>query len=153
MVTRLAALPLVALALGLTGCGSSGPVPGDAVQSYLSDLGEGNYAAACGELAPGARIALIAAKGSHQSCQAIYRHCLPSNPAARRRDQTQLLFDSIQSFIRGSHARAIVKGTAVAREIKRLTLRRHRYRWFIVFPGDALRDCRYRVHRSPHRGH
>lgn len=139
----LVALALVALALGLSGCGSSGPVPGDAVQSYLGDLADGNYTAACGMLSGSARAALVAAKGGRHRCQAIYRHCLPSDPAALKRDQTQLLFDDVQSFVRGPRARAVVKGTAVAREVKRVTLVRHRYRWLLVFPGVALRDCRY----------
>ncbi len=151
MKRTLPAVALVVLAIGVGGCGSSSPVPEDAVQTYLSDLADGNYTAACGMLSEGARSALIAAKGGRHPCQVIYRHCLPSDPQALRRDQTQLLFDSVQSFIRGSHARAVVKGTAVAREVRRVTLVRHRYRWLLVFPGDALRACRYDGRRRGRR--
>jgi hypothetical protein len=151
----LPAVALVVVTIGLGGCGSSNPVPGDAVQSYLSDLAEGNYTAGCGMLADSARSALIAAKGGRHPCQVIYRHCLPSDPEALKRDQTQLLFDDVQSFISGSHARAVVRGTAVAREVRRVTLIRHGYRWFLVFPGVALQRCRYgsraRTSRSHHR--
>jgi hypothetical protein len=140
----LLAIALAAMAIGAGGCGSTNPVPGDAVQSYLSDLAEGNYTAACGMLSDSARSALVTAKHSRHGCPAIYRHCLPSDPAALRRDQTQLLFDSMQSFITGQHARALVGGTAVAREIRRVTLVRHRYRWLLVYPGRALQRCHYR---------
>jgi hypothetical protein len=133
----------------LGGCASSAPVPGNAVQSYLNDLAAGNYTAACGMLSGAARSALVATRGRHgqHGCPAIYRHCLPSNAAALKRDQTQLLFDNVQSFVDGSHARAVVKGTAVAREVRRVTLLRHRYRWFVVFPGRALERCRVRGRR------
>lgn len=147
------ALVLVALvlAVALSGCGSSAPAPEDAVQTYLSDLAEGNYSAACGMLSGDARSALIATHGGHHQCEAIYRQCLPSDPATLKRDQTQLVFDDIQTFITGAHARSIVHGTAVAREIKRVTLLRHRYRWFLVFPGVALRRCRHASGRHGHR--
>lgn len=141
------ALVLVALVLGpalaLAGCGSSGPVPDDAVQSYLSDLAEGNYTNACGMLSAGARAALVSANGERHGCPAIYHHCLPSDPQTLKRDQTQLLFDTVQSFVHGSHARVLVQGTSVAREIKRVALVRDRSRWLLVSPGEAVSRCHY----------
>lgn len=132
---------LMAVAFVLGGCGSSGPVPQDAVQSYLSDLAEGNYPAACGMLAGGTRAALVASFGGRDGCQEIYRHCLPSDPAALKRDQTQLLFDAVQAYINGRHARALLTGPAVAHEINRVTLMRKGYRWFLTRPGKALQHC------------
>jgi hypothetical protein len=149
----LPAVALVVLAIGPGGCGNSSPVPADAVQSYLNNLAEGNYTAGCGMLADTARSALVAAKGGRHPCQVIYRHCLRSDPAALKRDQTQLLFDDVQSFISGAHARAVVNGTAVAREVRRVTLIRHRDRWFLVFPGVALQRCRYGVRTREDRSH
>lgn len=143
MNRALPAVALVALALALTGCGSSGPVPSDAVQSYLSDLAEGNYANACGMLSVSARAALVSAKGGRHPCPVIYRHCLPSDPQTLKRDQTQLLFDTVQSFVHGRHARVVVQGTSVAREVKRVVLVRDRYRWLLVFPGEAISRCHY----------
>ena len=142
---------LICLATGLAGCGSTNPVPDDAVQTYLSDLATGNYTAACGMMTPDAQSTLVTAKGGHHSCPYIFRHCLPSDPAALKRDQTQLLFGDTQPYSNGVHARVVIHGTDVARELRQVTLQRHRLRWFVIDPGRALergRVDRHRVHRS-----
>ena len=144
----LVAAVLICAMTGLAGCGDTNPVPSDAVQTYLSDLATGNYTAACGMMTSDAQSALVSAKGGRHGCPYIFRHCLPSDPAALKRDQTQLLFGGTQPYTKGVHARVIIHGTDVARELREVTLERHGLRWFVIDPGRALERCRVDRHRG-----
>lgn len=129
-------------AAGLAGCGSSAPQPGDIAENYMSAVAVGNYSGACSMLTPRARAALVSAKARRHSCEFVFRHCIHIDTLALKRDQTQLLFADIEPVIHGAHSSVAVSGTAVAHELRRLTMVRVRGSWRIVGAGRALSRCR-----------
>ena len=133
----------------LAGCGSGSGPPGpySAVSNYLSQIAEGNYSNACGMLDPGVRAALIKRMGSRTTCSKLFVQCLPSKATNISRDQSQLLYATIQVATHHHKANATVAGTAVARAIKRVTLAKERRTWKLTSYGDALRKCPRREHR------
>lgn len=147
------ALALALMATGLTGCGgSSAPTPGDIAQNYMTAIGQVNYASACGMITRPARHALSASVAPRHGCVAIFKRCIHVNPLALKRDQQQLLFAEVLPTISGRHASVSVGGTAVARELRRLTLLRTRKGWQITGPGQALSRCRARRHHHSRPG-
>jgi hypothetical protein len=137
------ALALTLVALGLAGCGgSSAPTPGDIAQNYMTAIGQVNYASACAMLTGPARHALSASVAPHRGCVAIFKRCIHVNPLALKRDQQQLLFAEVLPTITGRHASVAVGGTAVARELKRLTMLHTKKGWQITGPGRDLSRCR-----------
>jgi hypothetical protein len=131
-----------ALALAAAGCGAAArALPQDAVQSYITALGNGNYAQACAMLQPSARRRLIRLAGARVSCPRAFARCLPDRVTRLRHDQTQLLFADVQATTRGRTAVARVSGTAVATAVREVTLRRRRGRWHLTSYGSGLRRC------------
>jgi hypothetical protein len=138
----------IALTACVVGCGESMPSPVvTAVQSYLSALSEGNYSTACSLLDSRTRKSLL--RGSRTSCATAFTRCLPDNAQSAKRDQSQLLYATVQVSVDGSKAHATVSGTPVAGAIKRVTLARERRRWKLTSSGAALKACRLRG--RPHR--
>jgi hypothetical protein len=107
----------------------------------MAAVAEGNYTGACSSLAPSARRVLIASRHG-RSCQTVFRRCIPVDPLALKRDQSQLLFADILPVIHGDHSSVQVSGTEVARELRSLTMVRSRGSWRITGPGRALSRCR-----------
>jgi hypothetical protein len=139
---------MVALA-GLAACGSGSPPPGpyDVVSNYLSRIAEGNYSSACELLDTGTRATLMNKMGSRISCAELFVRCLPSKATNISRDQAQLLYSTIQVTTHHHSADVTVAGTAVARAIKRVTLRKEQGTWKLTSSGDALQRCRRKEHR------
>ena len=138
-----AALP--ALAVFVAACGnSSAPGPGSVVSSYLSAVGVGNYANACRILDHSTRVSLETRSGRRTACAKVIARCLPNEATAFARDQTQQLYANVNlSFTNGSNvAVAVVSGTAVARTVKRVTLRQERGIWRLTSPGASVERCR-----------
>jgi hypothetical protein len=146
-VMRFAAL-LAAIGV-LAGCdsGSGPPGPYNIVSNYLSQIAEGNYSNACGLLDTGVRDALLKRMGSRTTCSKLFVQCLPSKATNISRDQSQLLYATIQVATHHHKADATVAGTAVARAIKRVTLAKERRAWKLTSYGDALRRCPHKEHR------
>jgi hypothetical protein len=146
-VMRCAAL--LAVVAGLAGCGSGSAPPGpyDVVSNYLTQIAEGNYSKACGLLDTGVRDALIRKMASPTTCSKLFVRCLPSKATKISRDQSQLLYATIQVATHHHKADATVAGTAVARAIKRVTLAKERRTWKLTSYGDALRRCPHKEHR------
>jgi hypothetical protein len=139
------ALSRAAAALVVTawvvGCGGSGPVPSDPVQSYLSDLAEGNYGGACAQLDRRARDSLLRLYRSRTSCAGVFTRCLPDRAIAPKKDQSQLLYATVQVDRHGSTANAVVSGSPVARAVKEVTLAEQRGTWKLTSYGRGLTGC------------
>ena len=124
-------------------CGESSTTPPvDVVQNYLNDLGAGNFAGACGLLDKRTREAPLKSVRPHISCSTVFARCLPHNVTRLTRDQTQLLYASIQMNVTGDKASADVSGTAVARAIRHVTLADERGSWKLTTYGHAVHRCR-----------
>ena len=137
------AVGLIALALCVAACGESSTTPPvDVVQNYLNDLGAGNYAAACGLLDKRARDAPLKSAKPRITCAKVFVRCLPDNVIRLARDQTQLLYASIQLNMTGNTASASVSGTAVARAIRSVTLAEQQGTWKLTSYGQVVRRCR-----------
>lgn len=108
----------------------------------MAAVAEGNYASACSMLTLSARSRLITSVARRRTCQVAFRRCIPVNPLALKRDQSQLLFADVLTAIHGHHSSVRVSGTEVARELRRLTLVRVHGNWQITGPGRALSRCR-----------
>jgi hypothetical protein len=133
----------LATAVVAAACGNSSPPgPGSVVQSYLNALGEGNYASACGLLASSTRASLENRTGRHVGCPTVFARCLPNEATAFARDQTQQLYANIEFGYLGKGGSAAVTGTAVAKTVKRVTLREVRGTWRLTSPGATLEHCR-----------
>lgn len=146
---RLAAT--VALALYAVGCGVTPPSPaelaGNAVQKYVSALAAGYYSSACSMLDSRTRASLSGPAGSRATCTNVLARCLPYNATIAKRDQSQLLYATVQVRIARSRAEAAVSGTAVARAIREVTLAKERGGWLLTSYGRALRGCVTRARR------
>lgn len=134
------------LAAGLlAGCGTFPPSPQETAQNYISQIADGNFSGACALLDAQARAALIHDLGPGRSCTAVLAHCLPSSATVLKRNQTQLLFTDVQGTVTAHTATLTVGGTAVAREIGQVTLRKRRDgNWQLTSYGKALKGCRGR---------
>ena len=132
---------VAALAAGVAGCGSTAPQPYDVVYAYLGQIAEGNYASACNQLDPHTREALLTALGGRIGCPQVFRRCLPSYALNLSRDQTQLFYATILVTVHHRRADVIVRGTAVSRALKRVTLRDERGTWRLTSWGAALDRC------------
>jgi hypothetical protein len=138
-ITRgVAALLVVAW---VAGCGASGPVPSEPVQNYLSDLGEGNYGGACAQLDGRARASLLGLQRSRSSCAKVFTRCLPNSASAPKKDQSQLLYATVEVNQNGPKADAVVSGTAVARAVKEVTLANESGTWKLTSYGRGLTGC------------
>lgn len=132
----------LALAVFAVGCGEAPTPPFEVVQTYLNDVGAGNYAAACGMLDRSAREAPLKAAKPRITCAKVFVRCLPDNVIRLARDQTQLLYASINLNVNGDKASAVVGGTVVARAIKKVTLANEASGWKLTSYGQAVHRCR-----------
>jgi hypothetical protein len=127
----------------VVGCGESSTTPPiDVVQNYLNDLGAGNFTGACALLDKRTREAPLKSVRPRITCSTVFARCLPNNVTRLTRDQTQLLYASIQMNVTADKASADVSGTAVARAIRRVTLADERGNWKLTTYGHAVHHCR-----------
>jgi hypothetical protein len=133
---------LIALALCIAACGESPTPPFQVVQNYLNDIGAGNYDGACGLLDKRARDAPLKSAKPRITCAKVFVRCLPDNVIRLARDQTQLLYASIQLNVTGKTASATVGGTVVARAIRNVTLADQQGIWKLTSYGQAVNRCR-----------
>jgi hypothetical protein len=132
------------------GCGESSTTPPvDIVQNYLNDLGAGNFTGACALLDTRTREAPLKSVRPRITCPTVFARCLPNNVTRLTRDQTQLLYASIQMNVTGHKASADVRGTAVARAIRRVTLADESGTWKLTTYGHAVQQCRQTKGRRP----
>jgi hypothetical protein len=134
-----AALALVVLAVG---CGEAPTPPFEVVQNYLNYVGAGNYAGACALLDKRTREAPLQSVRPRITCPKVFLRCLPDNVIRLARDQTQLLYASIQINTNGDKATADVSGTAVARALRKVTLSNEAGNWKLTSYGQAVHRCR-----------
>ena len=151
---------MVAVALAVSACGTAPNPPIDIVQNYLNALGAGDYATACGMLDGQALEALIRTKHVRISCAGLLRRCLPNRSIVLKSDQTQLLYADINVTLsdHGRIADADTSATAVATELKHVTLKHEHGVWKFTGFGRAIEACRPTAHRPRHhaghrRGH
>ncbi len=142
-------------AIGIAGCESNSVAPGpyNVVSSYLTQIAEGNYQGACNLLDSRARSSLIRAKHSRVSCPTVFTRCLPSRVINLKHDQSQLLYATIVVTERRTTARVAVRGTLVAKAIRRVSLAKKRGNWNLTSYGYDLETCsltRRRVHGAGH---
>ena len=140
-----AALALAVLAVG---CGEAPTPPFEVVQNYLNDVGAGNYAGACALLDKRTREAPLQSVRPRITCPTVFVRCLPDNVIRLARDQTQLLYASIQINTNGDKATADVSGTAVARALRRVTLADKQGVWYLTSYGRAVQRCRLKNRRA-----
>ena len=112
------------------------------MQNYLNDIGAGNYDGACGLLDKRARDAPLKSAKPRITCAKVFVRCLPDNVIRLARDQTQLLYASIQLNVTGKTASATVGGTVVARAIRNVTLADQQGIWKLTSYGQAVNRCR-----------
>jgi hypothetical protein len=124
------------------GCGTFPASPQQVAQNYVSQIADGNFSGACALLDAQARTALVHNLGPGRGCGAVLARCLPSSASVLKRNQTQLLFTDVQGTVTAGAAVLTVSGTAVAREIGQLTLRKLRAGgWQLTSYGRALKSC------------
>lgn len=128
----------------LAACGSSGSSPDDVVQSYVTALGQGNYATACSMIGRQGRRQLAKTTHARVSCTKIFARCLPDEATKPKTDQSQLLYASLDTNIVGDQAHVAVSRTPVARALKKLTLVERKGQWHLTSYGEALSDCHLR---------
>ncbi len=119
------------------------------MQNYLNDLGSGNYEGACALLDKRTREAPLKSVRPRITCATVFARCLPDNVTRLTRDQTQLLYASIQVNVAGDGGSANVSGTAVARAIRKVTLANERGNWKLTSYGQAVHRCRLSKPRRP----
>lgn len=149
VVTASRCAVVVALAVGLVGCGNSGPPPGpyNTVSNYLNRIALGTYGGACNLADSRTREALIRAMGGRVSCASLFTRCLPSNALNINRDQSQLLYATILVSTHRKKADATVSGTAVARAVGRVTLAKEHGTWDLTSYGAAFARCPRKARR------
>lgn len=147
-----------ALVLGayIAGCGESASPAVDAVQSYMSALGEGDYSSACSMIDTQTRKSMLHRMPPRTTCPSVFRRCLPNRTTILNKDQTQLLYANIDITVDGSKAKAAMGGTAVGKALKHVTLSDERGVWRLTSFGQAIETCRLHgrhggraVHKSP----
>jgi hypothetical protein len=140
----------------VAGCGVTPPSPAElatnAVQRYMNALASGYYAKACTALDSHARAELSGPAGSRATCKTVLARCLPYNANLLKRDQSQLLYATVEVQIAHNRAKAAVSGTAVARSLKEVTLGKTRGGWVLTSYGAALRGCVTRAKAKLIRG-
>jgi hypothetical protein len=143
---------VVAVTLAISACGEAANPPIDIVQNYLNALGGGEYATACGMVDGQALDALVRAKHVRISCAKLFRRCLPNRSIVLKSDQTQLLYADINVTLsdHGKVANADTSATAVATELKHVTLKHEHGVWRFTWFGRAIEACRPTAHRSRH---
>lgn len=112
------------------------------MQNYLNAVGAGNYASACALLDKRTRESPLRSVRPRIGCPTVFVRCLPNNVIRLKRDQTQLLYASIQLNVSGDKASADVSGTTVARAIRKVTLADERGTWKLTSYGQAVHRCR-----------
>jgi hypothetical protein len=136
---------VLALAVSIAGCGVTPPsaeeLAGNTVQRYMNALASGYYSKACSVLDSRTRASLGGPAGSRVSCEKVLARCLPYNATIAKRDQSQLLYATVQVRIERSRAAANVSGTAVARKIREVTLTKKGGSWELTSYGTALKGC------------
>jgi hypothetical protein len=137
---------VLAMVVAMAGCGESPTPPNEAVQNYLDALGSGNYVNACSLLDARATQTLLRSKTPHTTCANLFRTCLPHKTLILNTDQTQLYYANIQVSVTGSDATAAVSGTAVARELKHVSLKNEKTVWKVTGFGEAIDRCRLTHH-------
>jgi hypothetical protein len=138
--------------LCVVGCGESPTPPDDVVQNYLNDLGAGNFSGACALLDKRTRETPLKSVRPRVTCPTVFVRCLPDNVIKLTRDQTQLLYASIQINVTGDKASADVSGTSVARAIRQVTLANEQGKWKLTSYGQAVHQCRLSKPRHRVRG-
>lgn len=123
------------------GCGESASPAVDAVQSYMSALGEGDYASACSLIDNRTKQSLLRHLPPRTTCPSVFRHCLPNRTTILNKDQTQLLYANIDISVEGSKAKAAMGGTAVGKALKHVTLSDERGVWRLTSFGQAIETC------------
>ncbi len=125
----------------IAGCGVAAPSPAElvtnSVQSYMNALASGYYVSACAQLDTHTRDSLGGAHG----CKAALSKCLPYNAAVLKRDQSQLLYATVEVTLAHKQARAAVSGTTVAKALKEVTLAKETHGWVLTSYGQGLTRC------------
>ena len=135
------------LAVALVACGNQVVLTAsDVARSYVSALAEGGFQAACTMLAPEARRPLESS--ARVSCAALLARCLPGTTTILSHDQSQLLYVNTNSRDLGCEVAVRLSGTAVAREIREVTLTNEHGRWLLSTPGANITRC---AHKFAHR--
>jgi hypothetical protein len=144
---------VVVLIVVLSGCGDAPNPPIDIVQNYLNALGAGEYATACGMVDSQALETLLRAKHARVSCVKLFSRCLPNRSIVLKSDQTQLLYADINVSLsdKGTVANADTSATAVAAELKHVTLKHEHGIWKFTELGQAVERCRVTAHRHKPR--
>jgi hypothetical protein len=133
-------LPALALAAAIAGCTtppSAAELAGNAAQKYMNALAAGYYKSACGQLDQHTLVSL----GGPAECRKVLSRCLPYNAQVAKRDQSQLLYATVNVRVKHSHADAAVSGTAVARAVKEVTLAKEGRHWILTSYGKAIKGC------------
>jgi hypothetical protein len=131
-------------ALALAGCTtppSAAELAGYAAQKYVNALAAGYYRSACTLLDGRTRASLGGADG----CRKVLSRCLPYNAQVAKRDQSQLLYATVDVKVKRSRARAALSGTAVARALESVTLAKENGHWRLTSYGSAITGCVRRV--------
>lgn len=120
---------VVLAACAVSACGQGGPTAVDAVQNYVSAVAEGNFGSACAELDHHAQAALASFMRSPKSCAALLARCFPSQATQIAKDQTQLLYATVQINLHGSKGDALTGGTTVAKAVKEVGVISRKGQW------------------------
>ncbi|MGI8713893.1 MAG: hypothetical protein ACR2NR_12105 [Solirubrobacteraceae bacterium] len=149
---------LLAVAACLVGCGSSSDVvsPIEVAQNYAYAMAEGNFPGACALLDGRTRASLISSTRWRAGCPRLFARCMPKQPKVSKRDQTQLLYATVDLRVHGDRADARLSGTSAASATREVTLVRRRARWLLTSPGQVIKTCVVRLrrhHRLRHRKH
>ena len=111
------------------------------MQNYLNDLGAGNFSSACRLLDNHTRQSPPRSVKARVSCETLFARCLPDSVTSLPKDQTQLFYSSVEISTTGSTASATVRGTAVARAIRHVTLAQSKGNWALTSYGKAVESC------------
>jgi hypothetical protein len=75
----------------------------------------------------------------------VLSRCLPYNAQVAKRDQSQLLYATVNITVKRSRADATVSGTAVARAVKEVSLAKEGRHWVLTSYGSAITGCAKRA--------
>jgi hypothetical protein len=139
-------LIIVLLAAAVVGgCGQTGPGPVDAVDNYVGALAEGNFAGACSALDSHAQAALASFMRSGRGCATLLARCFPFVSTQLTKDQTQLLYGTVDINLHGRHGTALTGGTEVAKAVNEVNLIEIKGQWELDSYGKER--CRRPSHR------
>jgi hypothetical protein len=122
--------------------------PNQVAAQYVYALAEGDYTSACALLDPRTRESLVRAMGSRVKCPRLFARCLRNRAARPTRDQSQLLYATVQVRMEGAKADSRLSGTPVARATREMTLANERGAWKLTSYGAAIRRCELRAERD-----